>query len=105
MISSVGIPLVIWKFRTGIVIAVIGGAGTLAHLPPEEQHNPDHERDRYDQWRSQRRQVGEHAGSFPPTARNATFGLSIVPHDAPAVLTSPATSPTLPHARRRRGRI
>src|SRR5690348_1294653 len=62
---TIGIPGVNRNFRLSVVIPT----GVLAQLPAKEQDDPDHERDGDDQWWGQSREIGEHAGSFPPSAR------------------------------------
>ena len=47
------------------VIRIICGPPARTHLPAEEEHNPDQERDAHDQRRRQRLQIGEHAGLLP----------------------------------------
>ena len=47
------------------LIAIIFGPPAWTHLPAEEEHNPDQERDADDQGRRQRLQIGEHAGLLP----------------------------------------
>ena len=47
------------------LIAIFCRPPTRTHLPAEEEHNPDQERDAHDQRRRERLQIGEHAGLLP----------------------------------------
>ena len=58
-ITGIGIPSSVWNISLSTVIYRLP---VWAHLPPEEQHNPDQERATHYQWRSQRGQIREHAG-------------------------------------------
>jgi hypothetical protein len=63
-ITSIGIPGVIMIISLGIRIR---GWGSRSHLTPEEEHQPDQEGTAYNQWRSQRCQIREHAGLLSPS--------------------------------------